>query len=340
MKSPAEYTLELVKSSNPSMAYDGGENFADWQRRARAQLSALLGMDRINPPKEDGFRVEYTEETEKYTDTRFVINGEEGYSFPLVLRVPKKRCGKIPLFVCVQGHSTGMHISLGKVKYPKTDVNFIENEHCDYAAEAVERGFASVTVEMRNFGEMGADPENGEPQCHIATMNNVLMGRTTIGERANDISRCIDAVLAHFDVIDSEKIMLMGISGGGTATYYTAAIDERISLAVSIGAVCTYDSSISAIRHCVCNFVPGIVNYFGIGDIGGLIAPRKLVAVNGRLDKIFPDYGVREAYSRVSELYSAAGVPENCTLVTGDAGHICYPDITWPAIYKMLGITE
>ena len=336
MKSPAEYTLELVKNTTPSMSYDGNENFAEWQTRARAKLSELLGMDRINPPKEDGFKIEYVEETEKYTDTRFVINGEEGYAFPLVLRVPKGAKGKIPLFICVQGHSTGMHNSLGKVKYPKTDVNFIEKEHCNYAAEAVDRGFAAVTVEMRNFGEMGADPENGAPQCHIATMNNIMMGRTTIGERANDIGRCIDAVLAHFDVVDPEKIMLMGISGGGTATYYTAAIDERIKLAVSIGAVCTYDSSISAIKHCVCNFVPGIVNYFGIGDLGGLIAPRKLVAVSGKLDSIFPDYGMREAFGRVKEMYEAAGVPENCAFVTGEGGHICYPDITWPEIFKLL----
>ena len=336
MKTPAEYTLELVKATTPTMSYDGKEDYAAWQKRARAKLAELLGMDKIRPSKEDGFNVEYVKEYESYTDTRFTINGEEGYAFPLVLRVPKGTEGKLPLFVCVQGHSTGMHISLGQVKYQKTDPNFIENEHCDYAAQAVERGFAAVTVEMRNFGEMGADPENGEPLCHIATMNNILMGRTTIGERVNDISRCIDAVLAHFDFIDHERIMLMGISGGGTATYYASAIDERISLAVSIGAVCTFDSSISSIRHCVCNFVPGIVNYFGMGDIGGLIAPRKLVAVNGKLDKIFPDYGVREAYSRVAELHSTCGVPQNCTLVTGDGGHICYPDITWDAVFKML----
>ena len=336
MKTPAEYTLELIKSAKPSMSYDGKEDYSAWQTRARAKLSELLGMHKINLPKDDGFKIEYVHETEKYTDTRFVINGEEGYSFPLVLRVPKNVKSPMPLFICLQGHSTGMHISLGQVKYEKTDHKFIEDEHCDYAAQAVERGFAALTIEMRNFGEMGADPENGAPKCHIATMNNILMGRTTIGERVNDVSRAIDAVLKHFDVVDKEKIMLMGISGGGTATYYTAALEERISLAVSIGAVCTYDSSISAMFHCTCNFVPGIVNYFGIGDVGGLIAPRKLVAVNGRLDRIFPDYGVREAYARVEEMYAAAGVPENTTLVTGEGGHICYPEITWDAIFGLL----
>ena len=340
MKSPAEYTLELVKASTPSMSYDGKEDFGAWQARARAKLSELLGMDKINPPKEDGFKIEYVRENEKYTDTRFVINGEEGYAFPLVLRVPKNVKAPMPLFICLQGHSTGMHISLGQVKYEKTDYKFIENEHCDYADQAVERGFAALTIEMRNFGEMGANPENGAPQCHVATMNNILMGRTTIGERVNDVSRAIDAVLSHFDIVDAEKIMLMGISGGGTATYYTAALEERISLAVSIGAVCTFDSSISAMMHCTCNFVPGIVNVFGMGDIGGLIAPRPLVAVNGRQDKIFPDYGVREANARVRELYSVAGTPDRCTLVTGEGGHICYPEITWDAVFKMIELIK
>ena len=111
MKTPAEYTLELVKASTPSMSYDGKEDYGAWQARARAKLSELLGMDKINPPKEDGFKIEHVRESEKYTDTRFVLNGEEGYAFPLVLRVPKGVKAPMPLFICLQGHSTGMHIS-------------------------------------------------------------------------------------------------------------------------------------------------------------------------------------------------------------------------------------
>lgn len=336
MKLPREFTHELIKSTMPSMAYDEKESFTEWQTRARAKLSALLGLDKIIPPKHDGFRIEWVREKEQYTDTRFVINGEEGYSFPLVLRMPKRVKAPVPLMVCVQGHSTGMHVSLGEVKYESTDHAFIDNDHCDYAAQAAERGFAALCIEQRNFGEMGARESDGEPMCHIATMNNILLGRTTIGERVNDISRGIDGVLSHFDQIDPDRIMLMGISGGGTATYYAACIDERISFAISIGAVCTYESSISSMFHCTCNFVPGIARYFGIGDLGGLIAPRGLLAVNGREDPIFPDYGVRDAFSVVQKMYRTAGVPGRCRLVTGDGGHICYPDITWSAFEDMI----
>jgi len=335
MKLPAEFTLDLIKECEPMMRYDTKEDFAAWQRSARERLSELLGLPRIKKARSDGFRVEWVREYDEYTDTRFYLTSEEGYSFPLVLRVPKGTKSPMPLMICVQGHSTGMHVSLGEVKFPKYDLSFTTSEHCDYAREAAALGIASLSLEMRNFGEMGAG-EDGLPECHIPAMNNILLGRTTIGERVHDISCAIDAALTRFDLFDPSKIMLMGISGGGTATYYAACIDERISLAVSVGAVCSYASSIGAIKHCVCNFVPGIARYFELGDLGGLIAPRRLIAVNGRCDPIFPDYGVRDAFKRIKELYTAAGVPENCILLTGEGGHICYPDITWPQVMRMM----
>ena len=127
----------------------------------------------------------------------------------------------------------------------------------------------------------------------------------------------------------------MGESGGGTATLYAAAVDDRISVAMPICAVCTYKHSIAAMHHCVCNFVPGIAKYFDMCDITGLIAPRKLVVVNGRYDNIFPDEGVRETYEETKRLYKAAGVPDNCALVTGEGGHRFYADAAWPVVHKI-----
>ena len=75
-------------------------------------------------------------------------------------------------------------------------------------------------------------------------------------------------------------------------------------------------------KHCVCNFVPNIVDHFDMGELCGLIAPRGLVVVNGRLDKIFPDAGVREVYAETERLYAAAGAPDNCYLVTGEESKI------------------
>ena len=72
-----------------------------------------------------------------------------------------------------------------------------------------------------------------------------------------------------------------------------------------------------------------------MGDLAGLIAPRKLVVVNGIDDDIFPDAGVRESYAIIEKMYAAAGVPENCALVTGDGGHRFYAAPAYKKLFEL-----
>ena len=332
---PRMYNLELIKAIKPSMRYRDGEDFAEWQKQARAKLCELLGLNNMKKAEDDKFTVEYQTTTDEYTEYRFTLQSEEGYIFPAVMRVPLGIKGRLPVVLTLQGHSSGMHISLGKPIFPQ-DENLIAGGDRDFVVRTLKEGYIGVAIEQRNFGECGGEPIKGTTDCHISTMSALLNGRTTIGERALDTMCTIDALIKHFDFIDPNHIILMGNSGGGTATYYTAALDERICLAMPSSAVCTYKHSIAAIRHCVCNFVPNIAKYFDMGDIGGLIAPRGLVVVNGKEDKIFPDEGVREAFEETKRLYAAAGVPDKCALVTGDGGHRFYADQAWPVAHSLI----
>lgn len=332
---PWMYNHEIVKGLKPMMRYDGSQPFAEWQSEARAKLRQLLGMDNLCPAADNNFTVEYTKEESDYTEYRFTLESEVGYTFPCVMRVPKGISGKLPVMICLQGHSTGMHISLGKPIFER-DVASISGGDRDFVVRGVKEGFVSIAVEQRNFGECGGHPEKGVPMCHVSSMNNILVGRTTIGERVLDVSCVIDAITEHFDFIDKDNINLMGNSGGGTATFYAACLEDRIRLAMPSCAVCTYKHSIAAMEHCVCNFIPGIANYFDMGDLAGLIAPRALVVVNGKDDPIFPDEGVRESYEIIKKMYEAAGVPDRCALVTGDGGHRFYADPAWPIVKEML----
>ena len=332
---PWMYNLEIIKNIHPKMRYDGKKPFAEWQREAREKLRELLGMKNIIKNENTNFTVEYVKEEENYTEYRFTLESEPGYVFPSVMRVPRGACGKLPVIICLQGHSTGFHISLGKPIFEK-DVASIAGGDRDFVVRGVKEGFVSIAVEQRNFGECGGNAVTGKPECHVSSMNAIINGRTTIGERAHDVSCVIDAICENFDFIDADNINLMGNSGGGTATYYTACLDERIKLAMPSCAVCTYKHSISAMEHCVCNFIPNIANYFDMGDLAGLIAPRKLVVVNGKLDDIFPDEGVRESYEMVKKMYEAAGVPDYCALVTGPEGHRFYADAAWPVAKELM----
>ena len=329
---PAALNLENTKKNKPCLRYDGKRPFEEWQKEARAKLSELLGLHKFKKCEEN-FNLEYIKTEDEYTEYRFTIQSEEGYYFPSVLRVPNGKEGKLPLMICLQGHSTGMHISLGIAKY-EGDVDLISGGDRDFVVRAVKEGYAALAIEMRNFGECGSNPD-GRPNCYVSSMTAIINGRTTIGERVWDASRAIDAIISHFDMIDPDRIYCMGNSGGGTATYYIACIEERVKVAMPSCAVCTWEESIAAMLHCTCNHIPHIAEYFDMGDLAGLIAPRGLVIVNGIKDSIFRDAGVRNCFDLAKTLYAAAGVPDDVALVTGPEGHRFYADAAWP-VFKTI----
>ena len=331
---PMLHNLELIKAVKPACRYEGGD-FSAWQSEARAKLRELVCLDAIERAEDIMFNLEYEKACDEYTEYRFTVSSEVGYHFPCVLRIPVGAERPVPLFICLQGHSTGFHMSLGNPMFPGDEAG-LKNGDRDFAVRAVKEGYAALAVEQRNFGECGNDPKTGNPRCHVSTMTNIINGRTTIAERIADISCAIDAVTAHFSEIDLDNIVLMGHSGGGTATYYAACLEPRIKLAVASCAVCTYKHSIAAMEHCVCNFIPNIAKYFDMGDLGGLIAPKKLIVVNGEVDNIFPKDGVDESYEIIEKLYAAAGVPDNCAHVMGNGGHRFYADPVWPIIHKFV----
>ncbi len=331
---PQKLHHDALCALQPAMRYDGTQPLTEWQTAARAKLAQLLGLDRITPAADDRFLIESETDCGTYTDYRFTFQSEEGYSLPCHLWIPKGKDGKIPMVICLQGHSTGFHISMGKPKYPNDEATISGGDR-DFACQIVREGFCALAIEQRCFGECGGT-ERG-PGCTVPTLDALLFGRTTIGERVFDTGRAIDMVLAHFPQVDSEAIACMGNSGGGTATIYAAAIEERIAVAMPSCALCTYKDSIGAMAHCACNFVPNIALSFDMGDLCGLIAPRKLIAVSGATDSIFPHDGVAQSMEVLQKYYDAAGVPNNCAWVEGPEGHRFYAALSWPVFHRMLG---
>ena len=151
----------------------------------------------------------------------------------------------------------------------------------------------------------------------------------------DDVVRAIDLIQERPEV-DPGRIACMGNSGGGTITFYAACIEPRIKLAVASCVFCTYADSIMRIEHCGDNYIPGVLRVAEMGELAGLIAPRKVLFVAGETDEIFPIGGVRAAFETASNIFGAAGCADNARLVVGPDGHRFYAELAWPLIRKMM----
>ena len=328
------YILQLTAATVPSMRYDGIQPFDAWQHTAREKLGELLGLPLLKGS--DEIHILRKSRGESFTRTDFTFESEPGYEVSAAFLCPDNMQQPLPVVICLQGHSTGMHISLGEPHYER-DAKSIAGGR-DIALQAIRNGYCAVAIEQRYMGTSGHG-ETGQPSCqtHNESTAALMLGRTAVGERVWDVSRLIDILCLHFaDVIDSTRIACMGNSSGGTTTYYAACMDERIHLAIPSCSVASYDQSIMAIYHCPCNFVPNIRRYFDMGDLGGLIAPRPVIVVCGVEDPIFPLPGVHKGFDDIRGAYTHLQLEENCRLVEGNGGHRFYPDETWPLARRML----
>jgi len=328
-----EYIRYIAKNVKQSMRFSANKDFCEWRKEAVAKLEELLGLPLEKC--ESCFRIVNKSERKEYTRLDFEFQSESDYLVQSAILIPSGEKKKRPCVICLQGHSSGMHISLGESRFPG-DEKILEGR--DFALQAVKEGFCAVTIEQRYMGRAGQG-NNGTSHCLQGLANAaLLLGRTPIGERVWDVKILIDVLEREFsDFIDFDKLICLGNSGGGTTTLYAAALDERIKIAVPSCYLCTFEHSIMAMYHCPCNFVPSLYKYFDMGDIACLIAPRPIVMVSGKTDVGFHIDGALEAYETIEKIYRKAGAENNCRMVIGEEGHRFYADLSWPVFNELSG---
>lgn len=322
----------LLERAPRVLGFDPEAYFPEWQGAVRRTFRQLLGL--MPGVVEPSVRIMGESRVGAHRRIDFVFTAEPGADVPCMLVLPAGATEKVPVVICLQGHSSGFHLSVGEARSERDKASLAGGR--DFALQAVSRGYAALCIEQRAFGlraEQRPAAVRGEtpyPYCHHPALVALLLGRTLVGQRVWDVMRAIDT-LGRFAEVDAGKVACMGHSGGGTVTYCAAAYDPRITIAMASCSVCTYRSSIAHVNHCADNYLPNILHYLEMADIAGLIAPRPLVVVTGRQDPLFPIAGVEEAFGDIAAIYRTAGAAEACRLVIGEGGHHFYPEQAWQA---------
>jgi dienelactone hydrolase len=310
---PTAWTRERWKTAPLQLTYKpaSARETQAWQRKLRLKIAELVGgIPAARPPLKT--QLLETRTFPGYRREKLVIETRPGVAMLAYVLTPAGATAPLPTVICVPGHGRGVDDIVGVADDGRDRTDKAGYQH-DFALQAVEQGMAAIAIEPMGFGcrrdEKTRRRGLGTSSCQPNAGAALLLGETMIGWRAYDVIRTIDYIETRRD-LDSKRIGCMGISGGGTVTLFTTALEPRIKAAFVSGYLNTFRDSILSMSHCIDNYVPGILNWAEMYDVAGLIAPRALFVESGDRDNIFPVDASREAVARVKAVYAALGAPD------------------------------
>jgi dienelactone hydrolase len=309
---PVAWTLDRHKTAPMKMTFKATtkKQAEVWQKSFRTKVTELIGgfPETRTPLKPQTLDVA---DFPDYRRERFIIETRPGVMLLGVLLTPKGS-GPFPTVICVPGHGRGVDDIVGVDENGKT-ISSDKNIYHDFALQVVRQGQAAIAVENMAFGcrrdQKTKDKGLGTSACQPTAGAALLLGETMVGWRVYDVMRTIDWIGTRPE-LDSKRVGCMGLSGGGTVTLFSAALDTRIKAAFVSGYLNTFRDCIMSVSHCIDNYVPGILNWGEMYDVAGLIAPRPLFAESGEHDPIFPLKGFQEAFGRVQSTYDVFGAKD------------------------------
>ncbi|MBI5707938.1 MAG: acetylxylan esterase [Armatimonadetes bacterium] len=118
---------------------------------------------------------------------------------------------------------------------------------------------------------------------------------------------------------DTNKVGITGASGGGLATLYTFAADDRIKVAVPV----VYATSLEVNPHngCLCNHVPGTLQVGDRSDILAIRAPNPVLVIGATVDTEFPPAGTQKTGEKLRAIWKLFGKEDDAQWKVFPGGH-------------------
>jgi hypothetical protein len=336
---PVAWTLDRYRAAPLRLTFRA-TNRAEaeaWQQELRAKVTELLGGFPERTPL-----VPKTLEVRQYPTYRresILLHSRPGVAVFAYLLTPTNRKPPYPTVIAIPGHGRGLDDIVGIDEQGADRTGKPGYQH-DFALQAVEHGLAVLAIEPMGFGhrrDARTRAKGAEASaCQPAAGSALLLGETMIGWRVWDVMRSVDWISTRPE-LDAQRVGCLGISGGGTCTLFSTALDPRIKAAFVSGYLNTFRDSIMSVSHCIDNYVPGILNWAENYDIAGLIAPRPLFSEGGNHDPIFPVSATRESYARVKKVYEVFGAGSRVQQEIFEGEHVFHGVQGLPFLVNALG---
>jgi dienelactone hydrolase len=233
---------------------------------------------------------------------------------------PKGNTKKLPTILYVCGHTN---------KGRDGNKSAFQDHGLWFAAN----GYNCLVLDTLQLGEI--------PGIHHGTYNKDRWWWHSAGYAPSAVEcwngvRGTDYLLSRSDV-DPDKLGVTGISGGGAATIWIAAADDRVKVAVPVSGMADLESYVKnkvVNGHCDCMFLYNTYQWEWT-TILALIAPRPMLFANSDKDSIFPMDANRRIAARMRTLYGLYGKESLTDEYVSSGGHAYRPDLR-VAVFKFL----
>jgi len=226
--------------------------------------------------------------------------------------------GRLPVMLNVHGHGQNARTTVrkgGASSVPHTLVNFAL------------QGFLSVSWSMIGFDDDSRQIDHRALLVGGDKRRDNLWGFGLFPLQTNNSIKMLDYVCARDDA-DAGRVGCNGASGGGTQTYFLAALDERVKAAAPVVMLSGHFQG-----GCVCENHPDLRQEFSNIDFAGLIAPRALMLCGCSGD--WTHHTLEREYASLRELYALYGVEDRMWSHMIDEEHN-YNQATREAVYAFM----
>jgi dienelactone hydrolase len=291
----------------------GIQTLDDWKHRreaTRAKVLSALGLDPLPEKTPLDPVITSVFDEEKFRVATLLFKALPGFYLTANLYLPLDGKERHPAILYSCGHAND---PLGaKVKY----------QH--HPAWLASRGYVVLIVDPIQISEIEAIHHGTYRYDHWHWQ---ALGYTPLGLEVWCSIRSIDYLVSRPDV-DPERIGMTGRSGGGTMTWFTMAVDDRVRVGVTAnatGLVATHVAKDTLRGHCDCAF---FVNHPRIDytDAAALCAPRPLLVQSGQKDWIYPPEGYRPLGAKAGRIYELYGADGKFKEQDVDAEHKDLPE--------------
>jgi dienelactone hydrolase len=319
---------------------DGATTLEEWQKRRPRLYREYMDILGLWPlPEKTPLKATVTGKVERgdIVIEKLHFQSKPGLYVTANLYRPKVVKGKLPAVLYVCGHSWRGRDG-NKTAFQDHGMWFAANGYVCLILDTLQLGeipgvhHGTYGTPYRHFKNYGIE---GKPAVENRWWWQAT-GYTPAGVECWNGVRGIDYLVTRPEV-DADRIAVTGISGGGAATFWIAAADDRVKCAVPVSGMSDLESYIKnkvINGHCDCMF---LINTYGWEwtTIAALVAPRPLLFANSDNDQIFPMDGNRRIIARLRKLYTMYGKPELVDEYVSKGGHDYRPDLRI-AVFKWL----